>query len=75
MQAIAVNRHRFPCNQTIEAGCVLHIGMNLGLVNLVVIIYHIPTLSTCHGNLWIKKGFSGFPSLNKENEHPPPKIP
>lgn len=25
MQANTVNRHRFPCNQTIEAGCVTHL--------------------------------------------------
>lgn len=30
MQAIAVSRHRFPCNQTIEAGCVLHIWTEFG---------------------------------------------
>jgi hypothetical protein len=24
MQAVAVNRHRFPCNQTVEAECVTH---------------------------------------------------
>jgi hypothetical protein len=71
MQAIAVNS--LAIRQLRQD--VLHTGMNLGPVNLVVIIYHTPILSTCHGNLWIKKGFSGFPSLNKENEHPPPQIP